>query len=225
MRLNTFVVVTSGWILCVTISQLRCHTHVPTPKLQTYICVFGQTPPTCYIQQVKQLVLSERRWRTPEDGDQGKHDRKKLSRLVDGDSDPEGMVFFLVVMNLDLYARGRSLVEFRQLLPQHLISRGIGVVVFGVNRHARIGRCGVDDNIAPPLVVVDAERNQEVVVIAALEAQYARAAAGRQCQDVLGTILTPGSFAKVGLLHDAVTGVQFGLDKSRVYCVRHVDKL
>ncbi len=128
-------------------------------------------------------------------------------------------------MNLDLYARGRSLVDFRQLFPQHLISRGIGVVVFRVNRHARIGRCGVDDNITPPLVVVDAERNQEVVAISALEAQYARVAAGRHSQDVLGTIFTPGSFAKVGLLHDAVTGVQFGLDKSRVYCVRHVDKL
>jgi len=60
------------------------------------------------------------------------------------------MVVLLVVMNLDLKARERSLVELGQLLPQHLISRGIGVAVFGVNRHARIGRCGV----ISPLVVV-----------------------------------------------------------------------
>jgi hypothetical protein len=71
------------------------------------------------------------------------------------------MVVLFVVMNLDLNARERSLVEFGQVLPQHLISRGIGVVVFGVNRHARIGRCGV----ISPLVVVDAERKQEELAI------------------------------------------------------------
>ncbi len=129
------------------------------------------------------------------------------------------MVVLLVVMNLDLYARGRSLVEFGQLLPQHLICRGIGVAVFGVNRHARIGRCGVDENIAPPLVVVDAERNQEEVAINALEAQYARAAAGRHSQDLLRAILTPSSLAKVGFLHDAVKRMLFGLDINHVYFV------
>ncbi len=135
------------------------------------------------------------------------------------------MVVLLVVVNVDLHARGRSLVEFGQLLPQHLISQGIDVVVFGVNRHARIRRCGVDDNIAPPLVVVDAERNQEEVAISALEAQYARAAAGRHSQDLLGAILTPSSLVKVGFLHDAVKWMVFGLDINHVYCIRHVDKL
>ncbi len=131
-------------------THLVATTHVPKPKLQTYNCLFGQTPRTCYIQQVKQLVLSEPRWRTPEDEDQGKHDGEKLLRLVDGDSDRKGMVVLLVVLNRDLNARERSLVEFGQLLPQHLISRAMGVVIFGVNRHARIGSCGVTS----PLVVV-----------------------------------------------------------------------
>ncbi len=94
-----------------------------------------------------------------------------------------------------------------------------------MNRHARIGRCGVHDNIAPPLVVVDADRNQEEVAITALEAQYARAAAGRHSQDLLGAILTPSSLVKVGFLHDAVKWMLFGLDINHVYCVRHVDKL
>jgi hypothetical protein len=95
---------------------LAASTHVPKPKLQTYNRLFGQISRTCCIQQVKQVILSEGRWRTPEDEDQGKHDREKLSRLVDGDFDPEGMAVLLVVTNLEVYARGRSLFEFGQLL-------------------------------------------------------------------------------------------------------------
>jgi hypothetical protein len=58
----------------------------------------------------------------------------------------------------------------------------------------------------------------------ALEAHNARAAAGRERQDLLGAILTPSSLAKVGFLHDAVKWMLFGLDINHVYCVRHVHK-
>jgi hypothetical protein len=154
--------------------------------------------------------------------------RGKISHLVDDDGRPEEVVIVLVVINRDLDSRRGRLLEMRQLLPQHLISRGIGVVVLGVNVHAGIaGRCGVDDNIAPPLVVVDAESNQEeTVALRALETQHARDATGSHSQDLLVAVLTPGSFVKVGFLHDAVQGGASGLDDVHTDHVRsHLDKL
>jgi hypothetical protein len=151
--------------------------------------------------------------------------RGNISHLVDDDGHPEEVVIVLVVINRDLDTRRGRLLEMRQLLPQHLRFRA-GVVVLGVNVHAGIARCVVDDNIAPPLVVVDAESNQEeTVALIALETQHAREATARHIQDVLVAVLTPGSFSTVGFLHDAVQ-VGAGLDDVHTDHVRrHLDKL
>ncbi|KAG6554010.1 hypothetical protein Mapa_004927 [Marchantia paleacea] len=144
--------------------------------------------------------------------------------LIDGNSSVQRISVLLVEVDLDVPALGGMLLEARQLLPQHLVSRP-GAVVSRENVHAGLSRFLVHNNVAPPLVVVDSQSDQEHIARVVLEAQHARRAACLHIQELLAIHIAPGSAAPVGLLHDAVPNGGLGLDHSHADGVRHAHRL
>ena len=91
-------------------------------------------------------------------------DRSMMAQLVhDGDGGLEVVALVLRVVHLDGDALGSLALQVRQLLPQHraAVAR-VGGVVGEVGLHV-VGRRLVRHDVAPALVVVHAQRHQEVV--------------------------------------------------------------
>ena len=116
----------------------------------------------------------------------------------------------------------------RQLLPQHLVVLVFVVVVSGVNLNTSVGSLLVRDDITPPLVVVDAQCDQEEAAWGPPEAQHSGGATSAHVEDVLAIHLAPvySSIAVIAcLLHNAKPIGGLGLDDPHVDGVRHGDEL
>ncbi|KAG6554012.1 hypothetical protein Mapa_004929 [Marchantia paleacea] len=145
--------------------------------------------------------------------------------LSDGDSSPQSTSILLFVVNVDRFALGIDFLQACQLLPQHLVSRPV-VVVSWVNLRAGVIGFLIDNNVAPPLRVVDSQSDQEEVALRVLKAQHAGRSAAVHLQDLLAILLAPYSATFVvpgALFHDIVPSKGLVLDHSHVDGEGHVD--
>ena len=144
--------------------------------------------------------------------------------MHDGDGGLEVVALLLPVVHLDGGALGRLPLQVRQLLPQHVAAVALAATVVGrVDLHARVARLLVRHDVTPALVVVHAQRHQEVVALGVGEAQHAGRAAAVHGQRVLAAALSPRAAVGIvphGLLHDVVPLLGLGLDHPHLR-VRH----
>jgi hypothetical protein len=151
----------------------------------------------------------------------------EMPRSFDGDGGVEGVAVLLVIVNCEFDTRGAGPLQMRQLLPQHLVIMVFVVVVSGVNFNTGVGSLLVRDDITPPLVVVDAQCDQEEAACGPPEAQHSGGATGAHVEDVVTIHLAPICSVAVMptcLLHNAEPVGGLGLDDPHVDGVRHGDE-